>query len=149
MFPVYAGLVIGVGGLASAIVFAAFKADAQSKADAMANEIRRAASQRGLSSQGICSSTNAQIQKDFGTACSTLKDNNDKVDTNATIANISLVVMGVGLVTAAGWYLFAPKRDESKSSDSTKQMPERKAQSPMLTPYAGLGSGGLTLSGEF
>lgn len=149
MIPVYAGLVIGVGGLVSAIVFAAFKADAQSKADAVANDIRRASSLRGISSQGVCSSSNAQIQKDFGNACKTLRDNNDKVDTNATIANISLAVMGVGLVTAAGWYLFAPKRDEGRVGDTTKKMPERKAQVPMLTPYGGWNSAGLTLSGEF
>lgn len=149
MVPVYAGLVIGVGGLVSAIVFAAFKADAQSKADAVANDIRRATSLRGISSQGVCSSSNAQIQKDFGAACKTLKANNDKVDTNATIANISLVVMGVGLATAAGWYLFAPKRDEGRVGDATKKTPERKAQSPLLTPYGGWGAAGLMLSGEF
>lgn len=149
MVPVYAGLVVGVGGLVSAIVFAAFKADAQSKADAVANDIRRAASLRGISSQGVCSSSNAQVQRDFGAACKTLRDNNDKVDTNATIANISLVVMGVGFVTAAGWYLFAPKRDEGKVGDATKKTPERKAQAPFLTPYGGWGSAGFTLSGEF
>lgn len=149
MAPVYAGLVVGVGGLVSAIVFAAFKADAQSKADAVANDIRRHASLRGISSQGVCSSSNAQIQRDFGNACKTLRDNNDKVDTNAAIANISLVVMGVGLATAAGWYLFAPKRDDAKTGDSTRKSPERKAQTPILTPYGGWNSAGLTLSGEF
>lgn len=149
MFPVYAGAAITVGGLVSAIVFAAFKADAQSKADAVANDIRRAASLRGISSQGVCSSSNAQIQKDFGNACKTLRDNNDKVDTNATIANISLVVMGVGAVTAIGWYLFAPKRDDSKSGDAAKQLRERKAQMPILMPSGGWNTAGLTLSGEF
>jgi len=150
MWPVYAGLAVGVAGLASTIVFAAFKADAQSKADAVANDIRRAASLRGISSQGVCSSSNAQIQKDFGNACKTLRDNNDKVDTNATIANVSIVVMAVGFATAAGWFLFSPKRtDDSKSADATKKIPERKAQTPVLTPYGGWNSAGLTWSGEF
>jgi tetratricopeptide (TPR) repeat protein len=149
MIPVYAGLAIGVGAAVSAIVFAAFKADAQSKADAVANDIRRAASLRGISSQGVCSSSNAQIQRDFGNACKTLRDNNDKVDTNATIANISIVVSAVGFATAFGWFLFAPKGDDAKSGDTIKRIPERKAQTPILTPYGGWNSAGLTLSGEF
>ena len=144
MTPVYVGLAAGGIGLVGAIVFAAFKADAQSKADAVANDIRRAAQLRSIPPQGVCSSTNPTIQKDFGNACTTLKDNNDKVDTNATIANVSLVVMGVGFLTAAGWYLFAPKRDDSKSAKATT--PSTK---PVITPYAGWGSGGLTVSGAF
>lgn len=144
MVPVYAGLAAAGVGLVGAIVFAAFKADAQSKADAVANDIRRAAQLRGIPSQGVCSSTNPTIQKDFGSACTTLQDNNDKVDTNATIANVSLVVMGVGLVTAAGWYLFAPKREEAKAAKAT--VPTTK---PVITPYAGWGSGGLSVSGAF
>lgn len=144
MAPVYIGLTAAGIGLVGAIVFAAFKADAQSKADAVANDIRRAAQLRGISPTGVCSSSNAAIQKDFGNACKTLKDNNDKVDTNATIANVSLVVMGVGLVTAAGWYLFAPKRDDAKSAKATT--PSTK---PIVTPYAGWGNAGLTVSGAF
>lgn len=144
MTPVYVGLAAGGIGLVGAIVFAAFKADAQSKADAVANDIRRAAQLRGIPAQGVCSSTNPTIQKDFGSACTTLKDNNDKVDTNATIANVSLVVMGVGFVTAAGWYLFAPKRDDTKSAKATT--PSTK---PVITPYAGWGNAGLSVSGAF
>jgi len=142
MGPVYLGLVVGGVGLAGAIVFAAFKADAQSKADAVASDIRKAAQQRGISSQGVCSSTNAQTQKDFGAACKTLKDNNDKVDTNATIANVSLVVMGVGFLTAAGWYLFAPKREDHAPPPSAKYK-------PVITPYASWNESGLVMSGAF
>jgi hypothetical protein len=150
MTPVYIGLTFAGIGLVGAIVFAAFKADAQSKADSVANEIRSAAAARGLNTQGVCSNSNPSVQKDFGTACKTLKENNDKVDTNATVANISLVVMGVGLLTAAGWYLFAPKRDEGRaSSDRSDKSKTVVSERPVLTPWVGYQTGGLTLSGAF
>lgn len=142
MAPVYLGLVIGGVGLVGSIVFAAFKADAQSKADSVANEIRSAAQQRGLQPTGICTSTNPSVQKDFATACSTLKDNNNKVDTDATVANVSLVVMGVGFLTAAAWYLFAPKKDTSDKAPPP-------AASIQVQPYAGWGNAGLNLGGTF
>ena len=145
MTPVIIGLSIAGVGLAGGIIFAAFKADSQSKADSVTNSIRDAAAKRGVSSAGVCTSTNATIQKDFGAACQTLKQNNDKVDTNATIANVSLIVMGVGLVTAAGFYLFGPKRDDEKTGSATPIKPA----SPVLTPYAGYGNGGFVLSGSF
>jgi len=122
----------------------------------VAREIRDAAVKRGYDgdndgtpdAKGVCGSSNATIQKDFGNACTTLKQNNDKVDTNATIANVSIVVMIVGLATAGGWYLFAPKRDESKAADN-KPLGPKPASTPILTPYAGYGSGGFVLSGSF
>jgi hypothetical protein len=147
------GLVAGGLGLAGAIIFAAFKADSQTKADSVAKEIRDAAVKRGYDgdgdgradAKGVCNDPNSTIQRDFGNACSTLKTNNDKVDTNATIANVSLVVMGVGLLTAAGWYLFAPKRDDARSGKASPTSPS----SPVLVPYAGYGSGGFVFSGSF
>lgn len=142
MAPVYLGLVVGGVGLVGAIVFAAFKADAQSKSDSVANEIRTAANGRGLDPKGICTSTNPQTQKDFATACSTLKDNNNKVDTDATVANVSLVVMGVGFVGAAAWYLFAPKKDTSDKAPAP-------AATIQFTPYAGYGNAGMTVGGTF
>ncbi len=140
MWPGYAGIGVAGAGLIGVILFAAFKADAQSKADAVASEIRDAANKRGISSIGVCSSTNASIQKDFGGACATLKQNNDKVDTNATIANVSGVVMGVGAAFAITWLIAVPivNRKRNKS-----------AEIPMITPYAGYGNGGFTLSGSF
>jgi hypothetical protein len=157
MTPVVIGLVAAGVGLAGTIIFAAFKADSQTKADTVANEIRSAAIKRGYDgdgdgvpdAKGVCGSSNATIQKDFGNACNTLKQNNDKVDTNATIANVSVVVMILGLGTAAGWYLFAPKRDESRGSATNTGTKPKAPSSPVLTPYAGYGSGGFILSGSF
>jgi hypothetical protein len=134
MAPVYVGLVVGAIGGANAIVFALFKSDAQSKSDTVTTQIRNAAAQRNLPAQGVCN----RGLSDLAGACQTLKDNNSKVDTDATIANVSLVVMGAGLLLAGGWYLFAPKKGEEKTSTS---------HAPVLTPYAGPGNGGLLLSG--
>jgi hypothetical protein len=146
MTPVYVGLVVGGVGLIGAIVFAAFKADAQSKADSVANEIRGAAQQRGIASKGVCTSSAPSVQKDFGNACATLEDNNSKVDTNATVANVSLVVMGVGLATAAGWYLFGPKKENDAAP-----APAAASASPSVRvePYAGWGNAGLSVGGTF
>lgn len=156
MTPVVIGLVAAGVGLAGTIIFAAFKADSQTKADTVATEIRNAAIKRGYDgdgdgvpdAKGVCGSSSADIQRDFGNACATLKQNNDKVDTNATIANVSVVVMIVGAATAVGWYLFAPKRDDSKGSAKATPRPLTPT-SPVLTPYAGYNSGGFVLSGSF
>jgi hypothetical protein len=142
MTPVYIGLGVAGIGLVSAIVFAAFKADAQSKADTVANSIRTAATARGIPTQGACSSTSPGAQE-LASACKTLKDNNSKVDTNATIANVSLVVMGVGLLGAGVWYLAGPKEDSKPTTAA------RAPRRPTVTPYAGWGSGGLSVLGEF
>lgn len=137
--PVFVGLGVAGAGLVTAIIFAAFKADAQSKADSVASDIRAAAQQRSLSPTGVCSNTTAAVQTAFANACSTLKDDNDKVDTDATIANIGIGVMAVGLVFSAGWYLFAPKR-------------ERTTGSLTIQPYGGYGPNaphGMMLGGSF
>lgn len=147
MTPVYVGLAAASVGLVTAIVFAAFKADAQSKADSVANEIRTNAAsdpnvQKGPGAPGVCAQSNPSVVTRYGNACVTLRDNLDKVDTNATIANVSLGIMGAGLVFAAGWYLFAPKRDKG---DVATVAPK----TPAVTPFYGYGNAGLSLSGTF
>ncbi|MBX3209052.1 MAG: hypothetical protein KF764_28725 [Labilithrix sp.] len=148
MTPVYAGLAAAGIGLVSAIVFAAFKADAKSKADSVANDIRTAARARGIPAQGACNNPNAP---EFAGACQTLTDNNNKVDTNATVANVSLVVMGAGLVVAGVWYLAGPKRDDAKpeaSPQANRTRPTPPAR-PVVTPWAGWNTGGLSIAGQF
>ncbi len=161
MTPVVVGLVAAGVGLAGTILFAAFKAESQTKADTVATEIRDAAIRRRYDgdgdgvpdAKGVCGSTNAGVQKDFGSACATLQQNNDKVDTNATLANVSVVVMLLGAATAAGWYLFAPKLDDVGDSSALKRSASRSVGAPPLTlavvPHAGFRSGGLSLSGSF
>jgi hypothetical protein len=158
MAPVFIGLTAAGIGLAGAIIFAAFKADSQTKADSVARSIRDAAIKRGYDgnkdgipdASGVCTDQTPAIKKDFTDACTTLQSNNDKVNTNATIANVSLVIMGVGAVTAVGWYLFAPKRDDQPpSSTASSGAAKTIKNTTVLTPYAGYGNGGFVLSGSF
>jgi hypothetical protein len=134
MTPVWIGLGFAVVGTGVAIGFYFAKTSAQDNANQIANEIRTKGG-----TPGICSSTKpADVQK-FGKACTALKDNNDKVDADATVANVAVVVAALGAATALGWYLFAPKKHEEKSS----------AFKPVITPQVAPGYGGLGLSGSF
>jgi Tfp pilus assembly protein PilF len=130
--PIWVGVGVGIAGIAGTITFAAFKANAQSSADSVANDIRAAAKARNLSPTGICSSTNAQVQKDFANACKTLSDNNKKVDTDAALANVSVGVAIAGGVLALVWFLAGPRESSSAS-----------AKGPVVLPYAGYGNAGL------
>jgi hypothetical protein len=150
MWPVYVGLgVTGVGAV-GAILFGIFKSQAQSKADDVAADIRtKATTQYGQPSQGACN--NPALKPNFDKACATLRDNNKKVDTDATIANVSLVVMGVGIVGTVVYYLAGPKRGEtSEKTGQNAGKSERPTfiQKPTISPWAGYQSGGLTLSAD-
>lgn len=138
LWPGFVGIGVAGAGLIGVIVFAAFKADAQSKADTVAADIR---SKAGTRAQGICSSTSAADQQRFGPACQTLKDNNDKVDTNATIANVSL---GVAIVAGVFTAIYLPIAISKNKKRSTGALPE-----PKFEPYAGPGGGGFILTQSF
>lgn len=138
MWPVYVGLGVGAVGLAGTIIFAAFKGSAQSKADSVAATIRdKAVNEYNIPAQGACN--NSSVTTQFAGACQTLKNNNDNVNTDATVANVSVVVMIVGFVGAGAYYLFGPKKDEAaeKGAFITK---------PTITPWGGWQSGGLSFS---
>jgi len=142
MTPVYIGAGVGVLGLAGTIIFAASKASAQGASDDVTAEIRSAASKRSLSSQGICGNPPA----DFKKACAQLTENNNAVDTNATLANVSVVVMIVGFVGAGAWYLFSPKRDAAPpSAKNIFKLKNDASIVPMVTPQGG----GLVLTQPF
>lgn len=145
MTPVYVGLGVAAAGLVSAVVFAAFKSSAQSDADSVANTIRSEANARSIPSQGVCHNASAP---EFAKACATLQDNNSKVDTNATIANVSFGVMGAGLVFAGVWYLAAPKSTDAKPSSAAGR-PNREPKMTVFSPYATSRGGGFSLSGRF
>ncbi len=139
MTPVYIGLGVGVAGLASAITFAIIKGSAQSNADKGYEKITAAAKEQGLPVTGICN----PAPSNFRAACNQVADNNSTVDTSATIANISVVVMAVGLGTAAGWYLFGPKGGAGPEAGKTA------LQRTQLAPLVGPQTGGLLLSHTF
>jgi hypothetical protein len=139
MAPVYIGAAVAGVGFLGAIVFAIFRADAASKADEVEQQIRTTATQRGFEPKGVCN--NPAAIPTFSGACNTLRDNNSKVDTDNALAIVSAVIGGVGAVTAIGWYLFAPKRDDASTSTSTAR--------PAFAPYVGAQGGGVSLSGSF
>ncbi len=141
MIPVYIGLGVGGVGLIGTIVFAVAKGSAQSSADDVAAKLRAAGAQ-----SGECSAP----RPNFASACATLRDNVDAVNTDATVANVSAVVMVVGLVGAGAWYLFGPKTNggsatASGKSAAAKSVWQRVEVAPVLAPR----TGGLTVSGAF
>lgn len=145
MTPVYIGLAVGGVGLVSTIVFAALRSTAQGNTDSVSGKIRRLAETRGFSGEAINCGNSAMTQdRQLGNSCKELESNRAAVNANAAIANVSAVVAVAGVLTAAGWYLFAPKRgdnhDEKDSASSTKVN---------LTPYGGWGEGGFQLTGTF
>jgi len=144
MWPVYVGLGVGAAGLVSAIIFAVFKSSAQSKADEVAQNIRVNAGKYGIPAQGACNNPTPSIQANFANACSTLRSNNENIDTDATIANVSLVVMGVGFVGAGLYYLLGPKPSEAATDTKSSSALPR----PQLVPWWSAQGGGLTLSGS-
>jgi hypothetical protein len=50
------------------------KTKSQADCDAISNEIRTTATQRGLDPNGVCSSTSPTVQADFQKACAALDD---------------------------------------------------------------------------
>lgn len=140
--PVIIGGVVGAAGIVGAIVFVISKGNAQSSADSVDATIRSTAKQRGFNPVGICSST-VKGASDFASACNTYKGDLDQVNQDATAANVSGVLAGAGILFAAGWYLFAPKRDAADSAPTT---------SINVAPLIGVGvhgPSGLSVSGSF
>jgi hypothetical protein len=140
--PAAVGLGTAVVGVASAIVFAVFKSDAQRKADAGAASIRVAANKLNVSPTGACSANVPQLTD----ACSVLQENNARVDTNAMIANISLGVAGAGLLFAGVWYLAAPKRQPNATSPATTPDAPR---AMTWTPWANVDGAGMSFASTF
>jgi hypothetical protein len=112
--PVWIGGVVGVAGFGTAILFAVFKGEANSSYQNLQNEITTAAAQQMVSLQGICS----KPPPHFVSACQSLQSDQNQVNTDATVANVGVIVGAVGLAFGLGWYLFAPKREAKDSSSA-------------------------------
>jgi hypothetical protein len=137
MVPVYVGVVVAVVGAGVGVgVGIIAKSSAQNSADSVASEIR---SHGGTA--GICSRTDSASVNKFGQACSALADDNNKVDTDATVGNIGLAVGIAGAALAVGWYLFAPKRQDDKGQGAWYH--------PIVSPILGPHVGGLAATGTF
>jgi hypothetical protein len=137
MTPVWIGAGVAVVGGAVAVSMLIAKNSAQSNADSIEREIR---SKGG--GAGTCTSNDPATVNKFGRACAALQDNRNKVDTDATVGNIALVVAILGGATALGWLLFAPrKKDEAPEAG--------KLVSPPVQPVIAPGYSGLSFSGTF
>ncbi len=122
MGPVWIGMVFaGLGGV-SAIIYTAARADAKSNADAVEAKIRSGTAARGIPATGVCSGSGAP---GFANACSTLRNDIDKANADARAVNISLGMMGAGILIAGIWLLVAPKN-------------QGRTTGLLITPYASL-----------
>jgi hypothetical protein len=132
MVPVWIGLGVGIVGGATAILFAAFKSEASSRAQSVAAQIDHAASASGVqSSTGLCLNPPRNLQQ----GCQTLQHDNRIVDSDATAANVGLGVGIAGVAFGLGWYLFAPKREAASTATGASG-----TFVPIVSPYwRGLG----------
>ena len=70
-------IVIVLGWVAACSSSTSDKTKTQADCDAIATQIRTAATQRSLDPNGVCSSTDPAVKKDFGASCQSLQDCND------------------------------------------------------------------------
>jgi hypothetical protein len=135
--------VIGVG---LGIIFSLAASSASSSADNIAGQIRAVAGQdgqlvnyQGSNRQGNpCAAPIAVTNTDYHQACSQLKDNLDRKDTDQGVAIAGWVVGGVGLgATVAAYFLrTAPKKPDATPTPTTSFV-------PVLSPsYSGMAFGG-------
>ncbi|WP_394831848.1 hypothetical protein LVJ94_35565 [Pendulispora rubella] len=141
LVPGIVGASIGAAGLGTALAFYFFKQSAQDSADSVANEIR---SNGGT--QGTCTSTDPNTVTRYGAACSALRDNNDKVDKNATVGNIALGVGIAGAVFGATWLIVAGVHN-SKAGKEAAPAPSTGFIRPV--PMVLSNAKGLALEGAF
>jgi len=130
--PALVGFSVGAAGFIAAIVLGTSKSSAQSSANQVSQEILAAGG-----GQGTCYNTPSTSR--FYNACSTLADNNNKVNADATGANVGVAIGIAGAVFGAGWLLFAPRSHEG----------DTKKGSTSFTPFVGPRSGGLGLRTSF
>ena len=131
--PLFIGLGITAVGFAGAGTMLHFRNSTETDAKAVEDEIARAAALEGrTSTNGLCNSTDPATVKKYGEACRVLKDDYDKVDTNALVGNIFL---GVGIAGGVGtiiYYFAASKRTSEPKTESTKAR-----RMPVLRPMLG------------
>jgi hypothetical protein len=129
--------IVTAAGFGVAGVMAVEKSSAQDSANQVAQTI--VANGGG---QGTCYVSATTPLPYFARACSALADDNNRVNADATIANVGLVVGGVGAVGLIVSVVFAAK---SYSRGGTA------AATPPVTvaPLIGKGLGGMSLGGSF
>ena len=142
MVPFWIGVGLTAAAAGGATAMYVFRNSAQDDADAVEKLIRDNAAKTGVSPNGICKSPSADIQKIYGGPCATLKDNQDKVDTNALIGN---VLLGVGIASAVGtvvYYFAASKGPKAPEKGNATWR-------PIIVPDIRPGQKGVLLSVQF
>jgi hypothetical protein len=134
--PVWVGAGVGFAGFLTAIIFGVLKGNAQDEYNSQATTIM--SSIKG-NSTGACLNPKTV---DLMNACGNLNSDGSDVSADATAANVGVVVGIVGVGFAAGWYLFAPKKDTAKPSNAAGFSP---SVQPMLGPHVG----GLNVGASF
>lgn len=137
LWPVFVLGGLGVAGIATGIGFAVARSGAQDKADQTEATIRAAAIANKYPAQGICT---APPNAEFAKACTTLKDNQNAVDTDNVVAIVGITVGIAGFVGMALYYLLAAKKDPAKAA----QLPP-----VVVSPWIGANTGGGALSFTF
>ncbi len=131
MLPVWAGAGVGFAGFLTAIILGVEKGNAQDEYNSQMATIQ--GSIKG-SSTGACLNPKTAA---LASACGALSSDGSDVNGDATVANVGVVVGIVGVAFAAGWYLFAPKRDAR---------PANALLQPTLRPVAGPHMSGMSLT---
>lgn len=145
MVPVYIGAGVAGAGVVTAILFGVFRGQAISSMNDAEAEITK-----GGGTKGICSSTSSANRNKYGAACDALQQDVDHANTDTTIANIGIGVAVVGVVGAAAWYLFAPKKDADAPTTGLVTAPKpSRAKVDVIAPWAGYNGGGISVGGSF
>jgi len=148
--PVILGAVVAAAGFGTAIGMGIAKQSAQNNADSVASQIKQAAElsltsgeadARWNKNAGPCNTGNqtAKFNASFSKACAALADDNDKVNTDATVANIGLGVGIAASVFVVGYWLLASKGEDTSGS----------WKPPLVLPMVGQGLGVMTVGGRF
>ncbi len=143
---IIAGGAVAVGGFVVAGIFAGLKSSANTNYINVQNQIIAAQKADGISPQTCnASQLNATQQAKYTvdttqktSPCTTLKNNQDAVNQDATVANTFLVVGIVGAAATVGgvlWYVFGAKNKEAPTT--------------AITPWLAPGTAGFTFTKSF
>jgi hypothetical protein len=133
MAPVIIGGTVTLAGIVTAIVMLAVKNNAQDNANSVAAQI---------TAHGGHNGTCTNPSTEFAKACSTLQDDVNAVNTDATVGNIAIAVAGVAFVATAAYWLLGSKGDEGTATRTA-------SGSTWVAPVVTAHQGGLAVGGSF
>jgi hypothetical protein len=136
MVPVVIGGIFAVAGGVVAIVMSNSKQSAQSKANAAEESITKAG---GTS----CVPPTPMSLQGLAGACTAYKNDNQDINTDATIGNVAIGVGAGALAITLIYYLAADKGGEPAQSSSSL------FKRATLAPEVGRSTGGLSLTTTF